>query len=1137
MRSANLSMLRLALVSLLLGGLTGIPLAAQTKSKDKDPKSTPAFKLPSGAIIVVTSDPDLIDKSASIYLTPERYKELNDQIESLKKQVANEKPAAVPSHCELSGRIEKRGGTNIVRVRATFRYRTTQPRTVVFLGCQKMQLMEAKTEDDKLPMLATGDKGLSVLVEEPGEQTLRLELESALLPRAAKSSQVGFELGLPGAAITLLSFATPPKVQRVNVSRREMITAPLFNTPIAEGPLDVKRVDAERLQAGHGGEPLGAITYLSVTWDDESAASAAAVRSAEADIQVTIGDMEIATEARLRLKGAAKEWRFAAPSNAEVSIGRVPVAAGGKPVDYPIDQAPELIRPEPGQSIWRIHFREVNASELLAVVVVRTPRSRAEPKGKSFWPVYPFAVHDVTQQSGTIRVKFPPYIKVVPMVKGDTQRLDGSQDLAGDALFRYRTLPIGSKGQPTTPLELDIRPAVGVVQTRVHHQLRMAEGGWRLHSEIAVSPIRMDVEALELEVPTAVVFEAVTPRLVESVSAVRDAGAQRRVVQMKLATAQRGEFTVAIEGFYPIPVGAQQMTISLPRVVNAFDRQGQVTVAVPEGFDLRCNAFEWESDRLGKQPFALEPASGMDKANLLTTTASRPISHIDLAWKAQRADIRVESQVDISIGDRQAQATQTLKFFFADRIPKKLRIRASSAVSGLAVNSGSLELNGPLDWFVIPAAELGKETTLVLNYAFPLPSHANDSQAVLLVPLLWEDGTNWCENRIRVWRERSSTRAWKLAAEGNVWEERPPDLIAGESSLPLLVLQASGSNVPLALRITDAQSASGAGYPSALTSIWIDRTLIQAQSTGAIQQYRVRFHLARWTVRTLDIELPDGASDAEASLNGIRIDLRIGRTESDSGRTLQIILPAWQDRAQSLVEIRYQLPAGRRDGLGRLLAIWHPPRLTDRVALSTVRWQIAIPSNSVPLSLGDGVFEERWAIRNGIAQPLAAHTTADLERWISSGREPDGSETASGWEMSDGGITARHDNLMPLRTAVVPRPVFLAAVSLLVLAIGLLLARLPRRAVGVLLALATAGAVVVGFLWPQPSGQVLSAAQPGLMLLAVILGTQRFLQWRYRRRLTRMPGFARVQTEPASARSNGKRILRETSTIDAPAAS
>ena len=55
-------------------------------------------------------------------------------------------------------------------------------------------------------------------------------------------------------------------------------------------------------------------------------------------------------------------------------------------------------------------------------------------------------------------------------------------------------------------------------------------------------------------------------------------------------------------------------------------------------------------------------------------------------------------------------------------------------------------------------------------------------------------------------------------------------------------------------------------------------------------------------------------------------------------------------------------------------------------------------------------------------------------------------------------------------------------------------------------------------------------------VLVLCLGSQRVLQWRYRRRLSRLPGFTRMRTESALARSNGM-PLRETSTIDSPAPS
>ncbi len=126
---------RLLLLALLGVAIAGAPTAGQPMAK-KEPPPTAALKLPSGAIIVVAKDADAIDKADAIYLSPEKFKELTDQIETLRKQLAAEK-ALPPNECELDGRLETRGGQTIVKLKAVFRFRTTVPRSAVFLGCQK----------------------------------------------------------------------------------------------------------------------------------------------------------------------------------------------------------------------------------------------------------------------------------------------------------------------------------------------------------------------------------------------------------------------------------------------------------------------------------------------------------------------------------------------------------------------------------------------------------------------------------------------------------------------------------------------------------------------------------------------------------------------------------------------------------------------------------------------------------------------------------------------------------------------------------------------------------------------------------------------------------------------------------------
>ncbi len=66
-------------------------LAENAAKKEGGPS---AMRLPSGAIIVIAKDAEMFDRPEAILLTPEKYKELNDQIESLRKQVAAEKAVA-----------------------------------------------------------------------------------------------------------------------------------------------------------------------------------------------------------------------------------------------------------------------------------------------------------------------------------------------------------------------------------------------------------------------------------------------------------------------------------------------------------------------------------------------------------------------------------------------------------------------------------------------------------------------------------------------------------------------------------------------------------------------------------------------------------------------------------------------------------------------------------------------------------------------------------------------------------------------------------------------------------------------------------------------------------------------------------
>jgi hypothetical protein len=1099
---------------LLLVGMAGMSVWAQVPPK-KDAPPISALRLPSGAIIVVAKGIDAIDKPDAIYLSPEKFKELTEQIEALRKQLAAEKAAPPGGKCELEARLEKRGLQTVVKLRASFEFRTLAPRSVILLGCQKAQPVDAKL-DDKLPLLFAGEKGLSVLVETADKHQLQLDLELPLQPRG---NEVGFEIGLPGVPITLLSMEAPKGVDKLVLSRRKA-GAPASSP---EPPLEVTRVAAKDLAPGQAKEALGPVSYLLVTWEAPGAANTtAAALSAEAEILVNVSETDIQTEARLRLKGSAKRWRFLAPSNAEVTVGRAPAAgtswAAAKPLEFPPDQGyDEIVRPDPGKSEWVIKFRDANSSELLVVIGVRTPRT----KGRTAWPVGPFAVLGVPRQEGTIRVRSSAHVRATGNVKGDTKRVDAADDPNAEAVYRYRSLPAGGKDQFLTPLELDVRAVAGVVQTRVHHYLTL-DGAWRLRSVITVTPIRMDVEALDVDVPADGAFQATPPQLVEGVVRVRDEGAKRSIVQIKFAAPQRGEFTFTLEGAYPLPTGAQEMTLALPRLLNVLDRAGQVTVTAPEGFDLRGSAFQWDNDKPGARLYPLEPVAGTDRA--YSASVSRGLAQVDLAWRPIRADVRVEASTDVTLGDRQAQYAQQLHCYFADVPLRRLRLHGPATATNLAVSVGNkLENTGPGEWSVALPADAGKEAAVTLTWSGPLP--AAEEGARLAVPLFWVDGATSCESRVRFVRDRDAAGHFVPALASGPWQELPMELLPAGASL--LVVRGSGQDLSLTVSLHDAEN-TGPALPQA----WIDRALIQAQAADGAQRYRARFHLTRWQARSLDLELPATAADIELLINGLRAP-REASADGDSGRILRVPLPAWRERQKLLVDLRYSLPGGSEGAVGAL-ARWQPPRPHGRYVVRAVRWQIALPSQAIPLSIGDAVVEEMWTVRNAHVQLVPAYGTNELDQWIASGQEPVAGESG-GWEMKSAGLTARQAGLTPMRLVVVQRTAWYASISLIVLATGLLLSRLPQRAVGAILALLVPAVVIVGFIWPQPTGQALMAAQPGLAILACIIILQRFLHWRYRRQLARLPGFSRIQAESALSRSNGKRPSRETSTIDVPA--
>ena len=418
----------------------------------------------------------------------------------------------------------------------------------------------------------------------------------------------------------------------------------------------------------------------------------------------------------------------------------------------------------------------------------------------------------------------------------------------------------------------------------------------------------------------------------------------------------------------------------------------------------------------------------------MIATVSRTMSHVDLVWRAHRSDVRVDSQIDIRLGDKQGQVSQQLHYTFADRSQKRLHLRGPASVVSPRVNQGSLDSNGPGDWFVNLPVEPTKEAIVVVTYSFPIVAPAGEEPGRVQVPLLWPDGVLSSENRLRILRDPAASNHWLPSLDAGVWQELPTELIPGETTLPLLVARASGINVPLALKLRNVE----AGMPS-MPTVWSDRALIQVKSTDSAHFYRVRFHLVKWLSPTVDLELPAGVEGVEAWVGGKRLETRDGGPDA-SGRILHAPLPLWREPDRLIVEVRYQLGAGRAAGSAGWIARLQPPLPTGRFVVKEVRWQASLPARNVPLAAGDAVVDEQWGVQNLLAHPSGAYSTSELEKWIVSGQDLERHEDANkDWDMSGAWITARQTGLSPLRLMMVPQLVWLMAVSLTVLLAGLLL--------------------------------------------------------------------------------------------------
>jgi hypothetical protein len=1094
-------------------GQTG---TSTSDSKTTTDKAKPAVhgleslkNLPPGAIIVICKDLDKAQKLRPdlILLTPREHQELLDEIVRLKGKLQT--VYSKPGECHLKGKVQG----DLVQLQADFKFMTESDGEHVLLACQSARPTAANL-DGNFPLLLPSDKGFVLKVEKKGTHVAHLEMEVNLTPKGDRASERGFDLDLPRAAVTNLELELPEEVKAVAVGVNPARTGSrLVRTSVQD-------------KHAHLSQKLGAVDSIELMWKGPAPASSAPlVRTAQGLISVRLFEQYVTTDAKLTLRSRgqpANLWRLHVPPNAVVTV---------KPQTNEERIPAEIESPNgPADPIRLVRLREPSFEPIEVVVHVRQERAQGAA------PIGPFAVEGAALQHGDILVATPANTRLRFFPHGMVSQREASADEQlkdFKIAFRYWTMPSGEpKGQPFPPLlEVDAESSSGTVEARVSHRLQKTDEVWKLTTVIEATPVSSAVDTLSVQLPAG--YTLANSLASRTDYSIQNSPTGASVAEIKLKQKQSKRFQVTLEGTFP---GTAELfgkvILGLPQPLQVVPRAG----GPHEVKILAADNVEFEAPKGSDPTWQVT----RERYNRQTWTSDHVPERIEIAWKPHQQQLLLSGTADVTVSARVAKVLQQV-WFASGQAPAEVQLDAPKGANDDLQVLERGEWNSE-DRVITLSKDVSEKRPLKLLYSFSIRG-VGKGALLFPVPLaIPRQREARCEMKLRVACE-PGTLAERAAGP---WEELPVEATADGAQLASLVLRGDRLTAPPILRLSQVPFDS-------LGSVDVEKVLIRASVTDQGEQsYRASFLLQRASLPYLDIELPAPPTglNVRFALGGLPANWgpvddnaptpagsgdppRIARVKLGAGLIRPTILDVWYSIGLS------QLPnrsASWTRALGPVQAVLYPPRLCGHSSRASVRWQIVLPPDWVPL-YEDGAYSQgqKWAWRGWLLAARPATSAVELERWLTQTEEL--AEAEENESSAYPSVTSWRTDLEPLQVVHVPQQPWLLGCSLVLLTVGLglYLAQPSRLLNWSILVLLGTGAAVFGVLWPGVLSAIIYGCEPGLLALVVVVGLQWVLHQRYRRQVVFLPSFKRVKGGASSLVHNGNsRSRREPSTVDAP---